>query len=1026
MDLGVRNIKKNLAKMLVLAILAIGFFSFSGNAQAATNVYYSVGQSVANLMTASPTVTIASGVATFSIAQSGNIGVGDRVTYNTNSVAYISGKTSTSVWSFVTATGGIPADITNSTVISITREFTLLSTAVTAASNASHINNADLVSANVILNLPCYYDSGADTAGPTIDGYTTGPSNYIKIYTPSNTSNESNNSQRHQGKWDDSKFKLVTGLYGVAVKDNFVTIDGLQVRISGRVGNITDISVTALDASNEINISNNILTFNDTGDPVNNPLPFGISLFDPDLKARVWNNILYGFKDETGGYGVALTLPLFSSVIIYNNVFVDSFIGVSKTVNYNSAMKNNIAQGNNTDYNVATASGTYAYNLSSDATAPGTNAKINTNVLFADALNKDFHLGVSDTSAKNSGSDLSADPSFAFNIDIDGHTRQTGAWDLGADEGAMAVYYSVGQNTTSHETGSSTITVDATSRTATFSVPQTASNMGVGDLITYVGGSCFVTSKTSTLVWGCQSALGGAPTAAPAGTDVTSVAHAFASLSSAVTGASGGSYLNTSDLAGGNFQLNFPCYYDTSADMTAVTLQNYTTSVSNFIKIYTPINTLSEVNQNQRHQGKWNDSRFRVDANGAFQINVSNTVVDGIQFDIGGNGLYIQAIADAVAVSNSIVKSSYGANYGIRVDGSSATPKTAFIYNNIVYGGENEICRFADGTGKSVHVYNNTVYGGASSGIYDNQGSSIVAKNNIVQGSVDGFKGTFLGSSNYNISDQASDAPGTNPKNSTTVSFVDTAGKNFHLFAEDTSAHDAGVNLSSDQYFAFDADIDGQGRIGTWDIGADEFSETQIEKTNPVENVESGLVGHWTFDGADISGGTAKDSSANNNDGTISDATAVIGKLGQAMSFNGTSSHISIANAISGIKTVSFWVKPGNVVSKKIMNVDGTKQLEINGSSNVVATNFPSATIYIDGVASSAIDSNWHFVTIVDTSGVNFSTMDIGHVSGGYFPGTIDDVRIYNRALSQNEINILYNNGQAEVRKTGGITRIRK
>src|ERR1035437_3777404 len=94
---------------LLLFITLIGMTSlFVGlhTAHAATaNVFYSVGQSSSNLMTLSPTVTIASGMATFSQAQTGNIGVGDKVTYNTSAIAYISGKISQTQWSLVTATG---------------------------------------------------------------------------------------------------------------------------------------------------------------------------------------------------------------------------------------------------------------------------------------------------------------------------------------------------------------------------------------------------------------------------------------------------------------------------------------------------------------------------------------------------------------------------------------------------------------------------------------------------------------------------------------------------------------------------------------------------------------------------------------------------------------------------------------------------------------------------------------------------------------------------------------------------------
>jgi hypothetical protein len=50
----------------------------------------------------------------------------------------------------------------------------------------------------------------------------------------------------------------------------------------------------------------------------------------------------------------------------------------------------------------------------------------------------------------------------------------------------------------------------------------------------------------------------------------------------------------------------------------------------------------------------------------------------------------------------------------------------------------------------------------------------------------------------------------------------DYSGDNFHLALNDTSALDAGTDLSADGSLAFSDDIDGQERIGAWDIGADE------------------------------------------------------------------------------------------------------------------------------------------------------------------------------------------------------------
>jgi len=133
------------------------------------------------------------------------------------------------------------------------------------------------------------------------------------------------------------------------------------------------------------------------------------------------------------------------------------------------------------------------------------------------------------------------------------------------------------------------------------------------------------------------------------------------------------------------------------------------------------------------------------------------------------------------------------------------------------------------------------------------------------------------------------------------------------------------------------------------------------------------------------------------------------GQVNKAYSFNGIGDHILVGNVGNSIKAISFWMQANAVASQKIINIDGTIQIELIGSS-ITATSFPAtATVYVDGSASANLpDTNWHFVTITDTAGVSASTFDIGAVSTSYFSGKLDDVKIYNRVLSTTEIATLY------------------
>ncbi len=98
-------------------------------ADAGTVVYYSVGTSYpGNLMngtisTLVVTISGGTGTATFNRAQPDDIGVGDGVTYGGGTAAYVAGRSSSTAYTLRTATGGTPANVTDSPVTSITRAF---------------------------------------------------------------------------------------------------------------------------------------------------------------------------------------------------------------------------------------------------------------------------------------------------------------------------------------------------------------------------------------------------------------------------------------------------------------------------------------------------------------------------------------------------------------------------------------------------------------------------------------------------------------------------------------------------------------------------------------------------------------------------------------------------------------------------------------------------------------------------------------------------------------------------------------
>lgn len=310
----------------------------------------------------------------------------------------------------------------------------------------------------------------ADTAALTIDGWNTGPSNYIRIYTTA--------AARQTGTAG-TGYRLEVGIGVEAVLDlrePYVRVEGLEIYSTSQTGGqVIYIRPATSGDFGEVHISHSLIH----GDGANTRS--GIYNYDLAGTFKVWNNIIYDVAKEASDAGIKIAQ---GTDYLHNNTVVDTIAGygilsVSGTV----IAKNNLVRAaNNCFYGVfqssTTASKDSNYNASSDnTTTGGVNDKRNQIYTFVDEPNNNFHLAGADTAAKDAGRGLAGDKYLPFTDDLDGETRG-GAWDIGADEYTGTIPSYCGDGVCNGNEGSSTCLLDCPPQDSTPPVCSDASPAG--------------------------------------------------------------------------------------------------------------------------------------------------------------------------------------------------------------------------------------------------------------------------------------------------------------------------------------------------------------------------------------------------------------------------------------------------------------------------------------------------------------------------------------------------------------------
>lgn len=211
------------------------------------------------------------------------------------------------------------------------------------------------------------------------------------------------------------------------------------------------------------------------------------------------------------------------------------------------------------------------------------------------------------------------------------------------------------------------------------------------------------------------------------------------------------------------------------------------------------------------------------------------------------------------------------------------------------------------------------------------------------------------------------------------------------------------------------------------------------------------LVGHWQLEG------NANDSAGSNHGSTISSPSYFSGIIGQAVDLDGIGQTVSIPHH-SALKpssqiTISAWVKPADLSPHRQIyrKEDGSNRHLLMFDNR----GFISFGLNIGGydelrptiLANDYLDGNWHLITAtydgsfmrvysdgveigstprsgpIGTSGTNPAYIGSNSANVEWFEGGIDDVRVYNHALSQSEIFDLFPS-PVVITETGGSTDI--
>jgi Concanavalin A-like lectin/glucanases superfamily len=202
-----------------------------------------------------------------------------------------------------------------------------------------------------------------------------------------------------------------------------------------------------------------------------------------------------------------------------------------------------------------------------------------------------------------------------------------------------------------------------------------------------------------------------------------------------------------------------------------------------------------------------------------------------------------------------------------------------------------------------------------------------------------------------------------------------------------------------------------------------------------ANNASAVMVAHWSLD--EGSGAVAHDVTGNGHDAAVGGtANWVVGKIGGALDFDGTSTYIDMNDrVVTGTWSLALWLKPRDIPYSSgyyaVMHDDvwgaGAMHLHLRNTTSLLNADFNAGP---DVTSTTVLQANeWYHavITVTDQGGdvgqmyINGVLEDTGQGGGGgnylgplnfgawtnnqrFYHGVMDDIRIYDHVLSQAEV----------------------